>query len=134
FFFDETVQGFKNIWAWLLKINQGIVDFLLGPIESLTNAIKKLPSIGGKIGKFFGIGEDGAGQLQPALPIGLPSPLNPILSGVNRTVSKSTQLKIENLTVDARGGDSKEIAQNVGSALGDQLKNTVEDFDSKIDR
>jgi len=130
----ETVEGFKMWWEWLTKIGDGIIDLLLNPIESVTNAIKKLPAIGGKIGEFFGMGGGINSQTLEPLPVGAPSPASPLLSRSNRMVSRSTNMSVGDIKIDARGGDSKEIAQNINSALSDQLKNTVEDFDSKIDR
>ena len=46
----------------------------------------------------------------------------------------STSVTVENVTVDARGGDSQEIAQNINTALKTQLQNTVQDVDSQIYR
>ena len=131
--FNETIRGFKDMWAWLTKVGDGIIEFLLNPIESVIAAIKKIPAIGGKAGDFLGIGQITAHPLQP-LPVGAPSPASPILTRSNRTIRQSTTLKVGDINVDARGSDSKEIAQNVGSALSDQLKNTVEDFDSTIEK
>lgn len=131
----EIVEGFKIWWDWLGKIGDGIITFLLDPINSVVNAIKKLPALGDKFGKMIGLDKlAGLQQFQTPAPIGVPSPLSPILSRSNRAVSRPTQVRIDKLSVDARGGDSKEIAQNVSSELGAQLKNMVEDVDSDIDR
>ena len=75
--------------------------------------------------------------MQPTLatPIGAISPVAAIQTRSSRSVGRSPgQVTIDTLNVDATGGDSKEIAQNVGSALKTQLQNTVEDLDSDIER
>lgn len=131
----ETVEGFKLWWEWLEIIGGGIIEFLLNPINSVLEAIKKLPAIGDKLSKVFRLDKLFSGQqFQTPVPVGVPSPLSPVITGSNRQVSNSNQIRIGTVSVDARGGDSKEIAQNVSSELSSQLKNMVEDVDSDIER
>jgi hypothetical protein len=128
----ETVEGFKLWWHWLTIIGDGIVEFIKNPLDSVLEGFDKLISFGGKIpgldkiSGFFGIG-------QP-VPVGAVSPSNQVLNQSNKSVSRTTGVSVGNINIDARGGDSKEIAENVDSALKEQFKNTVEDFDSSIDR
>jgi len=134
---DAAGATFSTILDWLLKVSEGINEFLLDPMKSVMEAIGKVSSfggkIGGKIGKLLGIGQVELQPLQP-LPVGALSPASHAFNSDNRIVKQSTNLKVGDINIDARGGDSKEIAQNVNSALSDQLKNTVEDFDSTRDK
>lgn len=130
-----TVEFFKDIWVWLSKIGDGIVDFIVDPINSVKNAISGLPGLLGKAGDFLGFGGFGfGGKEQEPIPIGAIPPSSPILSRSNMTSSRSTDIRIGEIKVNAAGSDSAEIAQNIDSALTTQLKNTVEDFDSGIKR
>lgn len=78
--------------------------------------------------------DQGQSFSQDAPIVGAISPASPILTRSDRVVKQSTTLKVGDINVDARGGDSKEIAQNVNTELSNQLKNTVEDFDSIIEK
>lgn len=45
---------------------------------------------------------------------------------------QNTTIKIDNINVDAKGGDSKQISENIKNDLTSTLKNSVQDFDSSI--
>lgn len=124
FLSDAAVSTFSTIWTWLQRIGAGIKDFLTSPLDSATALLRKIPGFG-NVGQSFS---------QNAPVVGALSPASPILTRSNRMVKQSTTLKVGDINVDARGSDSKEIAQNINAALSDQLKNTVEDFDSTIDK
>lgn len=123
-FGDVAVSTFSTIWKWLTKIGEGMIDLLTNPLDNAISILKKIPGFG-SINQSFSSNAPVIGALSPA---------SPVLTRSNRMVSQSTTLKVGDINVDARGSDSKEIAQNVSSALSDQLKNTVEDFDSTIDK
>lgn len=77
------------------------------------------------VGEFFGIGGEGGLEAAPAAAtVGGAQNSTTINNNANYTVGK--------MNVDARGGDSKEIAQNVGSRMRDQFQNTAQDFDSGV--
>lgn len=134
FLFKETVAGFKIWWDWLGMIGQAMVDFVIDPIgeavklfDSLFGIFKKVrgfaESIGGvSLNQELGIAGVGGGMVSPS-----------ILSGGN-TTKTTKSLSVGKIVVDARGGDSKEISQNVGDAMSREFKNTVEDFDSPVDK
>ena len=54
-----------------------------------------------------------------------------IAAGAN---TQTNSVNIDNINVNAPGGDSREIAQNVAAATRDQFQNTVQDFDSSFAR
>jgi len=143
---------FSSILGGMVNIAKGVKKFIEAPMSAASAAVGKLKS-------FLGIGsdeeesdpsdEDGQrgkpktsfnrrgpnfAPFQTPAPVGVPSPVSPTMTRSNRMVSAPNQIRIARLSVDARGGDSKEIAQNVSSELGSQLKNMVEDVDSDIDR
>ena len=54
------------------------------------------------------------------------------IATTSKNTQKSTSVSVGAVNVDARGGDSKEVAANVGSALKDQMQNTVSNFDDGV--
>ncbi|MCK5607374.1 hypothetical protein KAR91_36155 [Candidatus Pacearchaeota archaeon] len=135
---EKIPKLFSIIWDWLTKIGDGIIEFLQNPIDSFIESLRNIPGID-KISGFLNVGDkretiQSFNEFSGAGPVGAISPANPILTRSNSIVRQNTDIKIGELKVDARGGDSKEIADNVGSALKEQLQNTVEDFDSSIDK
>lgn len=75
------------------------------------------------------------GDLAKALEAAGESPLNGMSSQsiINQgAASRSTTVSVGSVSVDARGGDSQEIAAGVGSALGDQMQQTVSQFDDGV--
>lgn len=117
-------QTFGAMFDWLKKIGKAYTEFLINPGKAITDQFKKFPGIK-DIGGLF----DFSGpQLAP---IGSLSPVSAI--GASIAGGKISQsVNVGTVNVDARGGNSDEIARNVGAALSDQLKNTVEDFDSSV--
>ncbi|MCK5133228.1 MAG: hypothetical protein KAR40_13885 [Candidatus Sabulitectum sp.] len=134
FLFDKTVAGFKIWWDWLGTIGQAMIDFVIDPIETAMKAFNKFSGLFKKARGFFGgiggvslnqelgIAGAGGGMVSPSI----------ISGGTSTKITKS--LSVGAITVDARGGDAKEIAQNVGAAMSEQFKNTVEDFDSPVEK
>lgn len=120
FMLFETVRGFELWWTWLTKIGKGIIDFIKNPIDSAVESFEKLSFLGFRKSSQLAVGAQPQGGF--------------FRSSGQISRSQSNSITIKELKVDARGGDSKEIAQNVNAALSDQLKNTVEDFDSTIDK
>ena len=63
------------------------------------------------------------------------SPLAAAGNGITSTsnnIQRNTSVSVDKVNVDARGGDSKEIAAGVGSALKDQMQQTVSNFDDAV--
>jgi len=125
---DAVVQLWemsKYAFTWWLdifeKIGSSIKTFFEDPLKNALGLMKKIP---------------GLGRVMGALSMALPGPspaLAPAAPG-GGSISKSSNVSVAEIKIDARGSDSKEIAQNVGAALADQLKNAVEDTDSDIER
>jgi TP901 family phage tail tape measure protein len=91
-----------------------------GVISGTWNAVKT----------FFGFGDaspESAGMAGAPPAAVVPQP-------TVSSVTNTTSMRMGNVNVDARGGDSKEIAQNVGAAIRDQFQNTAQDFDSGVVR
>jgi hypothetical protein len=128
--FAKFGSGVKEIFSALW---QGIKPFMQ-PIAELVESIK---GIGGKAGgaiktamNYYGLKSTKdiveGNHLQPA-----PVSTAHITAG---HTSKTNNIHVGEVKVNVASGDSKEIAQNVGKALQDQLQNTVQDFDSPIKR
>ena len=67
-------------------------------------------------------------------PAGASADAAAIMGGSPVTNNSDNSVKIEKVEVNAQGGDSREIAANVGGAIRDQLRNTVQDTDSRVKR
>lgn len=55
-----------------------------------------------------------------------------ILQDNRTTANRNTHVSVGTVSVDARGGDSKEIAGGVGGALSEQLQQTLNDYDNGL--
>lgn len=139
--FNDLINFFTDgkFLKSIKEIGKSITDFLLAPFRSVFELLEKIPGFADKIGGVSlnqELGIIGGGAINQELGFAgaggaMVSPT--ILSdGTSTKITKS--LSVGNITVDARGGDSKEIAQNVGAAMAEQFKNTVEDFDSPVER
>lgn len=98
--------------------------------DDVVNAISSgwdwVKGAAGAVAGFFGFGDDEGGAMAGA-PAAASAP------GANvANVQNTANYNVRNMNVDARGGDSKEIAQNVNGAIRDQFQNTANDFDSAI--
>ena len=113
----DAIEGFKALWGWLTQVGEGIIEFVKNPIDNTIEASKKLLDFIPDFG--FG-GDDSEQQAAAMLPSG------------STSTSMSNKISIENLNIDAQGGDSEEISRNISSELAAQLRNAVEDFDSSI--
>jgi len=140
---DDSVKFFKGTWQWLTNLGNAFVNLgkmihnaLMNPLETFENAVKGLFSLIGKLaskltdlpfGKIFSSVSGFFGASAPIVP--------PISSNRSTTDNRRTvKLDIKKVEVNAQGGNSKEIAQNVGAELQKQLQNAVQDFDSTIAR
>lgn len=125
---DDFLQLLKDIHWWLGKIGDEWIDIALNPLDSISKLIEDIPG--------FNTLKDlivNPGLLLPGLPpVGAPSPASAIAAQGSSSIRKPTQLRTGDINIDARGGDSKEIAAKTADALKEQLQNTVEDFDSGI--
>jgi len=134
FLWNDAQILFSDFFDWIMQIGKAITDFLLAPINLLLKGLEKIPGFGTFLEKIgFGPESPGGAPLQESLPLG-PSPSAQLAGAGGTNVNRSTELRTGDINVDARGGDSAEIAANVGTALSEQFKNAVEDFDSAIDK
>lgn len=142
-----TKDQFIDLWNFLPKVGNAIREALgLDPIEydevQKDVVIKRTGAIPNKTYRdFFGFDPQlqnilfGPGSQVPGQDDNLRGQL-PITNDVNASpvLQRTNTITVENINVDATGGDSKEIAENVGIAITEQLKNTVENFDSSMDK
>ena len=54
------------------------------------------------------------------------------IQATSNSINRNTSVSVENVNVDARGGDSKEISAGIGNALKDQMQSTVSNFDDGV--
>ena len=57
---------------------------------------------------------------------------NSSLANTSSNIQRNTSVSVDKVNVDARGGDSQEIAAGVGNALKDQMQQTVSNFDDAV--
>lgn len=121
----KVIDGIGQKLQVLRNIKFQIIEFILTPIESAIKAFEKLKEISTEIGSLFGF------RLSTPLPVGAQPQASFFRSSGQIAGSRTNNIRIGAINVDAKGGDSKEIARNVSSELSNQLKNTVEDFESR---
>ncbi len=54
------------------------------------------------------------------------------LQQTSKSINRNTTVSVAAVNVDARGGNSEEISAGIGTALQDEMKNTVSNFDDGI--
>jgi len=142
---DKLKESFKTFSEFVVKA----FDFLLHLPDKIVEGFKKVKDSIPEIPSFSDIKEGalgliglGGGETDEALAIGREqitgADTNP-LSGQSmtsmsstKTANTSTSVSVGNVNVDARGGDAKDIASGVSSALGEQMKQAVNNFDDGV--
>ena len=109
--FEPVLQLMENIAGKIRAVRQGLISFL--GIGNIGEEPTLAPASSG---------------FNATLPI-IPPNLIPNLYSGNR----SATINVSTIEVDARGGDSAEIASGVGSALQEQLSTTVNNYDDGVD-
>lgn len=116
------------------EIVQKAIDVITGQVKALVNAGR---AVGGFISDLFG-GDDDELAIKATRAIEQANN-NPLAStnsaalarGAN--VTRSNSVSISNLNVDARGGDSAEIAANASGALSSEMERVVSNFDDGVE-
>lgn len=139
---DSFIGDLVKKWGWLgIAIQDAIIGAIDKSVQKIKDFIAMVKFILIDFGQdFINLGEiiwdsikipkaftwlmDKAGFQSPQ-----PAPTQ---SSQTTTNSSANNITVKSINIDAKGGDSKEIAQNVGAALKSQLQNTVQDFDSGI--
>jgi hypothetical protein len=122
------IKDVINIWKGFIQTAWEFWEPILSRFETFVKLM-------GKAKSFFGKGETNIATKMKA-PLE-PAPVmtkNQFATGGTKIGDKITTISIGEMKIDAKNGDSQEIAQNVDKKLKDQLQNTVEDFDSGIKR
>ena len=145
----EYAKPFVVVWNWLSDLGQAIIDlpgtvkrafkevgdyiksFIEGPSERVLELLEKIK----RLNPFGGDNESlslaiASGSVPAA--VGITPTLYP--SNHNAGGPQRFSFTVKNLTVQAPNGDSREIGQNVTTALRDQFQHAVRDFDSAEDR
>ncbi len=132
----ETIKGI--IWAakTLFEVFSKVASFFAG---LFTDSIK---SAFGYLKGFLGFGDDmdktieavkkGEIELKQAAGEKTTAQNAQQITSTANQVTKNTQVSVEKVNVDARGGDSKEIAAGVGDALRDQVQSTMSNYDDAV--
>ena len=146
--FDSVIaaisERFPAVGEVLATVRDGLADFI-EIIKTIRDSLLSLPGISGaveSVGRFLGVSgaEDtvnglAAGQRQMAAadahPLAAQSSTR-IQQDNRTTANRTTHVSVGSVAVDARGGDSQEVAAGVGTALTDQLKQAVSDFDNGL--
>ncbi len=113
--FKFTLEQAKLLWDLLPKIGKSIK-------ESLGFDTENFERKGFFTKEFFNFDP----ELQKRLFDNNKTNGSPTLQRSNTTI------KIDKINVDAKGGDSKQISENIKDDLTSTLKNSVQDFDSSV--
>jgi hypothetical protein len=143
---DTLKESFKSFAEFVGKA----FDFLLTLPDKIVEGFKKVKDSIPEIPSFSDIKEGalgliglGDGETDEALEMGKSqiinadnNPLNGQTAGsigaASTTANTSTSVSVGSVNVDARGGDSNEIASGVSSALSEQMKQAVNNFDDGV--
>ncbi len=127
----EGFQKVKNAFSFGDDDSEGEEDE--GFFKKTKDIVKKF-SIGGGVIKLEDIENINriTGEIMQPTSVTLPIPPKPQLQ--SQTNQNTNNVTIENINVDATGGNSEEIAANVANDLGTALKDTVNNFDSSMDK
>ena len=130
---DWIITQIRKGWDWIKGLP--VVKFFMDTRtdeekkesgKRLLSGTPKDPPAGGAA-----LGSPWKGFADPKLLASIANDLSP---GAASTSSKSVSVEIGQVNVDAPGGDSTEIATNIKTQLGEQLKDLAEDFDGEIVR
>ena len=140
----KVKTAFEQFTGWingLLEPLREVVEYIEGKFSSAVSGITDTVS---GISDFLGLGdgdkkitaalEDGRNAMQQARsnPVASDSPLAAgIISNAN-SVTQNTSVSVGRVNVDARGGDSDQIAKGVSGALKDQMQQTMSNFDDAV--
>ena len=131
----ETVKAVAGAVSFAFDAFKKLFDFVTGVFsEGVGKAFDTLKGFLGFGGKDVVIEavKKGGQAAQQAAENPLIANKAAIISGTNKAIQKTTSVSIDKLNVDARGGDSQDIANNVGNALKDQMQATVSNFDDGV--
>ena len=106
-----------------------ITYFDIDLFGALGRAFDYISGLFTKVGDFLGLTGDDL-EVAAAAPAGTTTPVAPGAT----TNTQTNAVEVGTIEINAQGADSREIAQNVGGALRDQLQNTAQDFNSQFAR
>lgn len=146
-FKDALIGDFEAIETFITETFESIKQFVLGVFDAIGEKFADvIPDVGGLLGgardlfgSVFGMDDDlsatmqqGASAINQAQNNALAGQTSNSLSTSNSTANRNTHVSVGTVAVDARGGNSQDVASNVGTALSDQLKQAVSDFDDGV--
>jgi hypothetical protein len=158
-FFGDLADNFGRMFKAIEEGN--FIQFWLDEIEIFKKEIKALfdyiknIDIGGAVSNALGFGDDkpepiksvGGTASYSDIPLALQKARielsaannNPLLSTGNQTITnatstiqKNTSLSVGDINVNAHGGDSKEIAANVGNEMNTQFSRVASSYDDGV--
>ena len=131
---DSAVGRIAQKWPIVGKIVNGVADsvsFLFGQFNKLyeflsgkfLDVFERVSDIGGEISGFLGLDE-------PTRAVGAQTSAG--ITSNAQTINRNTSVSVGRVNVDARGGDSNQIAAGVSGALKDQVQQTMSNFDDGV--
>lgn len=137
----EDIQAFLDGSPSLIG---KIVEFFTGMADSIRETLGELADfvtgILDTISNFFGGGMEATvetlantGQAAIQQIQHTPVASTGAIAATAGMINRQTSVSVDQVSVDARGGDSKEIAAGVSGALQEQLQQTVSNYDDGVD-
>lgn len=143
--FTDMGRDVMAVWNMITAAIKATIDLISGGIDALAGGIAKVSG-------WLGMGDAQAAEVALTAPGTLPpetaaamakgqqelaiasaSPLaaqtSNSVSTANRTTSKTTTVQVAKIEVNTAATDSQGIAQGIGGALGDQLKQVNDHYD-----
>lgn len=152
---EKSKEKFLEFNKFIIFIFKAIRNFIKESFDLLKNPLRDIFKIGGNLSKFLGFGTDSESDIIPSTGNLLPEQMRremienqnilrgvmsaPLSSQTSSSIvnatnnrNQSLQTSIGQVNVDARGGDSRDVANNVGLALKDQMEQALSDFDDGV--
>lgn len=125
---DLIIFAFKNMFSVVGMIFDGLKAGFSGVVDYILKGVEMIKSGVATVASFFGIGGDGDAQAgQAAIGDAAANPLNSTTSNaISNSVASansSTALSIDTLNIQTQATDANGVADGLGSALDNQLKN-----------
>ena len=135
---------FKNIFGAMTEWVTETWDTLTGFFDFITGAfLDGISAVFDKVAGFLGFGDDAETVSMEAIKRGeialKDAQDNPLtgqtaqsISSTSRSINRQTSVSVGDVNVNAPGADSEEISSHIGTALRDEMQNTVSNFDDGV--
>ena len=131
---DSVIGTLSEKWPIIGELVKGIAEAMEGLIEFFSEFIDKLSSgvVSSATDFLKGVGDFLGFGAQAVAETGTTATVAAGLTQNSRSINQSTSVSVDKVNVDARGGNSQEIAAGVGDALKTEMEQAVSTYDDGV--